>query len=343
MIKDLETFRGEIESKTGVRLTLLREDGTVVVGDTVVERPKNLDAVYSDGKRNITVFPIKIKGNLFYGVISGCGEPEKTYAMFISQMAESFSATEREFTKEEFYKTTLVGGISYSQGLKYAEKFSLPQLSATAIIVTVSPKDQDYIFEVLANYCDDGQDFAVKLGENKIVVIKYSSNKEEYRSVTEFAEFIWRTVYEETGVTVNVYTGGEVGSVLDIATSFVQAENAERICTSISAKGNVHSFREVTFIRMLEELPKQTVKEYLSTILNDEAKAVINDQEMSATAEEFLQSNLSISETSRKMYLHRNTLAYRLDKIEKGTGLNIRKFSDAMTFMMIKFMQKMVE
>ena len=60
------------------------------------------------------------------------------------------------------------------------------------------------------------------------------------------------------------------------------------------------------------------------------------------TAEEFLESSLNTSETSRKLYLHRNTLTYRLDKIEKATGLNIRKFSDAVTFRLITVLAKLV-
>ena len=63
---------------------------------------------------------------------------------------------------------------------------------------------------------------------------------------------------------------------------------------------------------------------------------------MIATAEEFLEANLNVSETSRKIYLHRNTLMYRLDKIEKATGLNVRKFSDAVTFRLITILSRLV-
>ena len=78
-------------------------------------------------------------------------------------------------------------------------------------------------------------------------------------------------------------------------------------------------------------------------LMDANAKEVFEDQEMVTTAEEFLDNSLNVSETSRKLYLHRNTLTYRLDKIEKNTGLNIRKFSDAVTFRLITILSKLVK
>ena len=72
------------------------------------------------------------------------------------------------------------------------------------------------------------------------------------------------------------------------------------------------------------------------------AREIFDDKEMVDTAEEFLENSLNVSETARKRYLHRNTLNYRLDKIEKSTGLNIRKISDAITFKMITVLIKTI-
>ena len=70
-------------------------------------------------------------------------------------------------------------------------------------------------------------------------------------------------------------------------------------------------------IKMLEDLPKYKLNENLATLLDSDARDIFSDEEMINTAEEFLENSLNVSETSRKLYLHRNTLAYRLDKIEK--------------------------
>ena len=111
---------------------------------------------------------------------------------------------------------------------------------------------------------------------------------------------------------------------------------------SINSKGDVHSFKEYMLIKMLEDLPKYKLNEYLEMLMDTGAKEIFADEEMTNTAEEFLENSLNVSETARKLYLHRNTLTYRLDKIEKATGLNIRKFSDAVTFRLITILSKLV-
>ena len=93
---------------------------------------------------------------------------------------------------------------------------------------------------------------------------------------------------------------------------------------------------------MLEDIPEAKLSEYLSTLLEGDAKELLKDEEMLGTAEEFLQNSLNVSETSRNLFMHRNTLMYRLDKIERMTGLNLRKFSDAVTFRLITILGKLV-
>jgi carbohydrate diacid regulator len=113
-----------------------------------------------------------------------------------------------------------------------------------------------------------------------------------------------------------------------------------RMSNAINSKGEVHSFKEYVLIRMLEDMPKAKINEYLEILMDTNAKEIFADEEMQNTAEEFLENSLNISETARKLYLHRNTLTYRLDKIERATGLNIRKFSDAVTFRLITILSR---
>ena len=85
-------------------------------------------------------------------------------------------------------------------------------------------------------------------------------------------------------------------------------------------------------------LPRRN--EYLELLLDSDAEDIFTDKEMIQTAEVFLENNLNVSETSRNLFLHRNTLTYRLDKIERQSGLDIRKFSDAVTFRLITVLFK---
>ena len=82
--------------------------------------------------------------------------------------------------------------------------------------------------------------------------------------------------------------------------------------------------------------------QYLAEMSDERFKEIFEDEEMLATAEAFLQSSLNVSETSRNLYMHRNTLLYRLDKIEKATGLNIRQFSDAVSFRVLTVIHRLL-
>ena len=89
-------------------------------------------------------------------------------------------------------------------------------------------------------------------------------------------------------------------------------------------------------------MPKNKLNSYLNLLLDGKSGEVLSDEEILSTAQTFLDNNLNVSETSRKMFLHRNTLNYRLEKIEKTTGLDIRNFSDAMTFRLITILSKLI-
>ena len=94
---------------------------------------------------------------------------------------------------------------------------------------------------------------------------------------------------------------------------------------------------------MVEELSPHKQEEYCAELMDEAAREVFEDKELLSTAEEFLLSSLNVSETSRNLYMHRNTLSYRLDKIEKATGLNVRYFSDAVSFRVLSILYQLLK
>ena len=87
-------------------------------------------------------------------------------------------------------------------------------------------------------------------------------------------------------------------------------------------------------------MPAISVINYYNVLVDGDAKSIFADPDMLGTAEKFLENNLNVSETARKLYMHRNTLTYRLDKIQRATGLDIRNFSDAITFRLCSLLYK---
>ena len=210
-------------------------------------------------------------------------------------------------------------------------------------MITSKGKSQE-IAEICENYSEKDVCFCAQVDENLCVVVKYVNVKlDEYHSVTEFAEFLSRSIYEETGYQTEMAIGGTVESVVNVFKSFTQALQTKRMSASMNLKKGIHTFNEFMLYHILEELPEYKLNEFFRQLTNFTDKQIFSDEELIATAEEFLENSLNVSETARKLYLHRNTLTYRLDKIENETGLNIRKFSDAVIFRIIVLLKNLIK
>ena len=344
MYTDIKIFADEIIEKTGVKFAVFDENGEFLTGSAsnVDKISTDFEGIVSSSQYNATLFKMRFRSKNYVGSVAGAGKTERNDAYLISELAEKDSSKSVQLSREEFFRALLLGEASYFQISRYASKYGLTDKSACVMIITLekgSPKD---VLDVITNYGGDS-DYAFFLGDDQCVLINFTEELGgEYRSSTEYAEFLVQSIYEETGVAVSAAVGGTVKSASDLNTSFNQAATVKRMNKSLGSKGRVHSFKEYVLIKMLEDLPKHKLNEYLELLMDERAREIFDDDEMTSTAEEFLENNLNVSETSRKIYLHRNTLMYRLDKIEKATGLNIRKFSDAVTFRFITILSKLV-
>jgi carbohydrate diacid regulator len=152
-----------------------------------------------------------------------------------------------------------------------------------------------------------------------------------------------QSLKEELGLNAQAGVGQTVRELKDIGISYEGAENTLRYADVFELQGSVHSYREFLLVKLLEDIPESKLAEYFSAMSESSFKEIFEDEEMLNTAETFLQCSLNVSETSRNLYMHRNTLLYRLDKIEKATGLNIRSFSDAVSFRVLTILNRLLK
>ncbi len=345
MNSDINAFINSIKDKTGIAVSVYDLSGKLVAGVTnfLLKAPANIDGVTLDTEKNLTFFSLKLKSKKYIACMFGAGEEQKNYAYLISELAESSFSGDTGFTRSEFLRSVLIGEISYSQTARYKKKFGVTDCSAFVMLATLPDKTASDVETILKAYINSSSGEVVIIDETSLAIVKFIDEETgAYQSPTEYAEFLVRLVFEETGVRLKITIGGTVGAVSSLSSSYQQALTASKFSQSVGSRGSVHSFKEYVLIKMLEDMPKLQLGEYLDMLMDVDAKEIFDDSEMVATAEEFLENSLNMSETSRKLYLHRNTLAYRLDKIEKATGLNIRKFSDAVTFRLITTLTNLV-
>lgn len=343
MEKEILTFLGELKAKTRIDFSFYNLNGDKVFGDGDGGDDVNLsfEGVFSDDKRNRTLFRVKIKNSEYVGEIHGAEDVGKNYAFLLSSLIERTFGKNASLSREDFYKALILGELALSDVGKYMRKYSVGEGACCAMIIA-SDRDSAGVRDAVDAYVEDKKDFTVRLDERSFVLVKFIEGAAgDYRSFAEYAEYVAGSIYEELGVPVFIALGGTVKSLSDVPSSFSQASTTQRMAEASGLKTGVHSFKQYILYKILEDLPKQKLTEYMELLGDPGAENVFSDKEMVETAEEFLENSLNQSETARKLYLHRNTLTYRLDKIEKATGLNIRNFSDAVTFRLITVIREL--
>lgn len=334
---ELEKIIKETEEKLNVRIAFYPEKS----------RPVNLPAcdrafegIADDGSH--TFFRFSFRSTGYIGVLYGATEAEKNYAALLPAYIESFTEKEADLSKTEYLKRILLGECSSLGVYKYATKFSVRGSACFAIVIRV-PKMMQETLAVIEQYGGNSLDTVLQMSEDECVLVKFIDRAEnEYQSSVDYAEFLAQSLKEELGLTVTVGVGSTEHELKDVSHSYARACNALRYADVFEARGNVHSYREFILIKMMEEIPDNKLEEYLADLTDERFREIFEDEEMLGTAEEFLRSSLNVSETSRNLYMHRNTLLYRLDKIEKATGLNIRSFSDAVSFRVLTVIHRLL-
>ena len=341
MYSELKTSIQSVYQKTGIDVFLFSPEGKFLFSAAGEKPPFAFrrfgGVLQADGA---TFFKVLHRGAEYVCAIQGTGPVEKNYAVFLSDAIENTAGKSLNLPRGEFIRRILLGECSADDVQTYAIKYSVPESPCFALAVSSDLKAGE-LMSFLTQYAGEEADTAVAVTGKDCSFIKFMDEDTEYQSSADFANFLARSLLEEVGVKVRIGVGGTVRHFEEIASSYRQANTALRMSGIFNSGGEVHTYREFVLVKMLEDLPEAKLGEYLSILLDGEAKELLKDEDMVNTAEEFLENNLNVSETARNLYMHRNTLMYRLDKIERVMGLNLRNFSDAVTFRVITILYKL--
>ena len=349
MDSELNLLLNAIKQRTGIDIVVFGESRKFIAAtapgmEAVLPSDPDFEGIFRDDRTRRTYFRLKYKNARLIGAIAGTGEVESNYAYLIQNLVENAAHRELQLSQQDYLKCILTGECNRAQIQRYQRKFAVPESPCFVLIVGARGNRREELMNFLSNYRANTSDTPVALEEGYCAFLKFedAAAAAEFQSSMDYANILLQSIQEETGIKAKIGVGCTVKSLADVSSSFQQAQTADRICSG-DGEGEVHSYKEYLLIKMLEDIPKFKLNEYLEILLDSDAKDIFADQDMINTAEEFLENSLNVSETSRKLYLHRNTLMYRLDKIERATGLNIRKFSDAVTFRLITILYKILK
>lgn len=334
MNKDLKNFLEEIQKNTGITVALLGEN-------TNMQVPESVNQVHFDLSNGATTFYVNVAGVDYPVYIKGAGETQRAFALLIRQLA---GKGETKYSNAiSFVHGIMMGEVDTNKIPALCKKFSVANRPLFALAILVDGNRKQEITDFLKNYNYGGKDLAIPTNEDVVILVKYVDLAvKEYSSINDYADTLCRSIYEETGIRIKIGVGGKVAGISALGESFSQAISAVKMMAKINAPKNVHSYREFALEKVLEEMPENRRMDYFRVLTDDGIKQFFKDEELLRTAGAFLDNDLNASETSRVLFIHRNTLNYRLDKIQNLTGFDLRKFADAVTFKMVSVLYELL-
>ena len=194
--------------------------------------------------------------------------------------------------------------------------------------------------DVLAGmFTDKQQDFVLSINETDIALVKQIAPNTEKADLIKMAQHIEDTLRSELFVKTVIGIGTVAGHLRELADSYKEAQVAIEVGKVFDTEKSIINYENLGIGRLIYQLPTTLCEIFLSEVFKQNSIDTL-DQETLFTINKFFENNLNVSETSRKLFVHRNTLVYRLEKIKKLTGLDLREFDDAIIFKVALMVKK---
>ncbi len=279
----------------------------------------------------------------------------------VCQLKNLLESQEESVTKPAFIRSLVTGTLSAPEISRQAKKLRLAPASWTAFVIECQEGFADsYAYQLIEHaFAGHKLDFCCELDEHHLLLIKDLSNLlKEYKaqaasdipvrqtrarktaaagqeqisaSLNLFSQTLADTLRAEALLQTHIGYSTTADSFLELRRIYQEALTALNIRRTFFAERDTIAYERLGIGRLIAQLPADICHIFLTEVFGAHLPDSL-DEETQNTIQKFYENNLNISETARQLYLHRNTLVYRLERLEKTLGLDIRKFDDAMTF-----------
>lgn len=262
------------------------------------------------------------------------------------QIQNLLVAYKERFDKDNFIKNLLLDNLLLVDIYNRAKKLHIETDARRAVflIETRTEKDNNALETVRSLFATKTKDFITAVDEKNIILVKELKMSDGYEDLAKTAKVILDMLNTEAMSKVHVAYGTIVNEIKEVSRSYKEAKMALDVGKIFYSTKNVIAYNNLGIGRLIYQLPIPLCKMFIREIFDGKSPDEF-DEETLSTVNKFFENNLNVSETSRQLYIHRNTLVYRLDKLQKSTGLDLRVFEDAITFkialMVVKYMKYM--
>ncbi len=248
---------------------------------------------------------------------------------------------DEKYDKSSFIKNIILDNILPSDiYIKSKELRFNTDESRIVFLVKFDGKTDVMPFEMLQNmFPDKAKDFVISVGERDVVLVKDIKPGTETKEIEKIATNIADTLSTEFFAQVSIGISTIVENIRDLAKAYKEAQVAIEVGKVFENEKNIISYENLGIGRLIYQLPTTLCEMFLSEVFKKGGLETL-DRETLQTIQAFFDNNLNVSETSRKLFVHRNTLVYRLEKIRKLTGLDLREFEHAITFKVALMVKK---
>ncbi|MGN0204492.1 MAG: PucR family transcriptional regulator [Coprococcus sp.] len=344
-----------VKAITRTDLCLLDTEGNVIAAtnsDAQQYRESVLTFVSSPAEIQVVqgyqYFKIMDAGSLEYVMlIRGDSDDIYTIGKLVAfQIQNLLSAYKEKYDKENFIKNVLLDNMLLVDIYNKAKKLHINAEARRLVFVIETNRSRDNnAMEIIKSlFTGKSGDYITAVDEASIILVKELAEKDSYKEMHVLARTIVDLLNTEAMSNAKIAYGTIVNNIKDISRSYNEAKMALDVGKIFYDEKSVVAYNRLGIGRLIYQLPIPLCKMFIDEIFPGTTPDEFDDETL-LTIRKFFENSLNVSETARQLYIHRNTLVYRLDKVNKATGLDLRVFEDAITFeialMVVRYMHYM--
>lgn len=267
-------------------------------------------------------------------IVRGSGEDVHMIGRIaVSQLQDLIIAYKERFDKNNFVQNLLLDNLLLVDIYNRAKKLHIePQVRRAVFIIETRNERDNSAMEVIRNlFGDDDGNLITEVDEKSIILVKSLEDEENYEELEVAAANIRDIMNTEAMIDVRVSCGTIINEIAQVSRSFKEARMALNVGKIFYSQERIHMYPKLGIGRLIYQLPESLCRLFLKEVFTKQQPETF-DEETLSTINMFFGNSLNVSETARQLFVHRNTLVYRLEKLSKSTGLDIRIFDDAVIF-----------
>lgn len=280
-------------------------------------------------------------------VVRGTGDDAYMIGKMSAFQIQSLMVAYKErFDKDNFMKNLLLDNLLLVDIYSRSKKLRMAtEMKRTVMLIQTSNYREINMLELTkASFGNSAREFITAVDEKDVIIIKDLMENEGNPEIDRYAKAIVEQLTRDGARNVRISYGTAVREIKDVSRSYKEAKMALDVGRIFFENKQIIAYSELGIGRLIYQLPIPLCKMFIREIFGGKSPDDF-DEETLVTINKFFENSLNVSETSRQLFIHRNTLVYRLDKLQKSTGLDLRVFEDAITFrialMVVKYMKYM--